>query len=158
MIYIAISILSFGLMEAVAWLNHKYVMHGFLWKWHLDHHLNDHEKLKSHTEVNIRGLEKNDRFFLVYALPAAVLLVAGLYYHNPILVSIGIGISLYGTVYFTIHDIMIHQRVKVPFLARWRNAYIRAVIEAHLAHHRGKNKHDFQNYGLLVFQKRFIKH
>lgn len=31
---ILLLILGFVLMEFVAWLTHKYVMHGFLWRWH----------------------------------------------------------------------------------------------------------------------------
>lgn len=30
-------------MEMVAWLAHKYLMHGFLWIWHEDHHQPDLE-------------------------------------------------------------------------------------------------------------------
>ncbi len=29
---------AFVLMEGVAWFTHKYVMHGFLWSIHRDHH------------------------------------------------------------------------------------------------------------------------
>ncbi|HMP46582.1 MAG TPA: beta-carotene hydroxylase, partial [Sphingopyxis sp.] len=25
-------------MEGVAWASHKYIMHGFGWAWHRDHH------------------------------------------------------------------------------------------------------------------------
>ena len=31
-------------MEFMAWFTHKYVMHGFLWDWHEDHHLPHNEK------------------------------------------------------------------------------------------------------------------
>src|SRR3954451_4133645 len=40
-------------MEFVAWGSHKYVMHGFGWAWHRDHH-----------EPHDAFLEKNDRFAL----------------------------------------------------------------------------------------------
>ena len=43
-------------MEGVAWASHKYVMHGFAWAWHRDHH-----------EPHDRTMEKNDRFALVGA-------------------------------------------------------------------------------------------
>ena len=43
-------------MELVAWASHKYVMHGFGWGWHRDHH-----------EPHDRLLERNDLFALVGA-------------------------------------------------------------------------------------------
>lgn len=157
MVNIAIALAAFMFMEFVAWSNHKYVMHGFLWKWHADHHVNDNKKNKSQTELYNPGLEKNDYFFLVYAIPAIVLLIVGFYLQIIPIISIGVGISMYGMTYFTIHDIIIHQRLKIPFLINIKNKYIQSIIKAHLAHHRGKNIRDFDNYGLLIFQRRFLK-
>lgn len=157
MINIFIAIGAFIFMEFVAWSNHKFVMHGFLWKWHADHHINDNKKNKPQTELYKPGFEKNDYFFLIYAFPAVILLLAGFYLNIATLIAAGIGISLYGTIYFVIHDIIIHQRVKIPFLMNIKNTYIQSVIRAHLAHHRGKNISDFHNYGLLIFQRRFLK-
>jgi len=156
MIHLALIIIFFLLMEFVAWSNHKYIMHGFLWKWHKDHHINDHKKMKSVDEIRTNGFEMNDLFFLVYALPAIILMMYG--FSNQIyeLVSIAVGITLYGFVYFLIHDVIIHQRIQIPFLFKNHNSYTKSIINAHLAHHRGKNKKDFDNYGLLVFQLRFL--
>ena len=39
---IAIVLAAFTGMEGVAWLTHKYVMHGIFWPLHRDHHLKDH--------------------------------------------------------------------------------------------------------------------
>ena len=36
-------LIGFSMMEFVAWSNHKYVMHGFLWRWHKDHHVRDRQ-------------------------------------------------------------------------------------------------------------------
>lgn len=143
-------------MEFVAWSNHKYVMHGFLWAWHKDHHINDHKKVAMH-EMTFSGVEKNDRFFLFYATPAILLLIVGLYFDYPRLVFTGVGITLYGFTYFWIHDILIHQRIKIPFLYNIRNSYTRAIISAHHAHHRPKTREDFTNYGLLIFPMRFFR-
>ncbi|WP_320113562.1 hypothetical protein [Draconibacterium orientale] len=154
---ILIAIAAFCFMEFVAWSNHKFVMHGFLWKWHRDHHVNDHKKNAPQTELYKPGFEKNDYFFLVYAIPAIVVLILGFFFHISALIALGIGISLYGLTYFAIHDVMIHQRLNIPFLTHTKNKYLRAVREAHLAHHRGKNVRDFDNYGLLIFQFRFLK-
>ncbi|MEJ7682647.1 MAG: hypothetical protein WKG06_33275 [Segetibacter sp.] len=57
--------------------------------------------------------EKNDAFFLIFAIPSwfAIMLgsMKGMYW----LVSIGAGIALYGLAYFLVHDIIIHQRFKI---------------------------------------------
>ncbi len=45
-------------MEFMAWFTHKYVMHGFLWSLHKDHHRKDHKS----------WCERNDTFFIFYAL------------------------------------------------------------------------------------------
>ena len=36
--YTLITLGTFALMEFVAWFTHKYIMHGFLWVLHKDHH------------------------------------------------------------------------------------------------------------------------
>ena len=43
-------------MEIVAWSSHKYIMHGFGWGWHRDHH-----------ERHDRTFEKNDLYAIVGA-------------------------------------------------------------------------------------------
>ncbi|MDP4186887.1 MAG: hypothetical protein Q8907_04295 [Bacteroidota bacterium] len=155
-INLSLLVLAYFFMEFVAWSNHKYIMHGFLWKWHKDHHLKDWQvSLPEKTEE--WKFEKNDRFFIVYALPAMVLMVLGFMYTYDYLVFISIGISLYGITYFVVHDIIIHKRLNVPFLFKNHNFYTRAIVRAHTAHHWPQNKTDFHNYGLLVFPIRFFK-
>lgn len=157
MINVLLVIGAFAFMEFVAWSNHKYVMHGFLWKWHKDHHINDHKKATNALN-NQSGLEKNDYFFLIYAIPAIILLIIGFWMQVDEFIAIGVGISLYGITYFTIHDVIIHQRLNIPFLFKLgKTKYLNAIENAHMAHHRGKNIKDFDNYGLLVFQLRFFK-
>lgn len=144
---IMIIISSFLFMEFVAWSNHKYLMHGFLWSLHKDHHLTD-----------IAGkpvLQKNDFFFLIYAMPAIVLIIAGLSAANPYMIAAGAGISFYGITYFILHDVVYHKRL--PFFANTSNAYVKAIIKAHQAHHKPKNVIDFNNFGLLVFNRRYFK-
>lgn len=51
---------SFAFMEFIAWSNHKWVMHGFLWSLHKDHHLTDIDGKPA--------LQKNDWFFLIDVL------------------------------------------------------------------------------------------
>ncbi|HAN79293.1 MAG TPA: hypothetical protein DCQ31_16755 [Bacteroidales bacterium] len=156
MLNLVLFILAFLFMELVAWSNHKYIMHGFLWRWHKDHHQNDREKIAL-DQMKFSGLEKNDLFFLVYAIPAIILIITGLYLHVYEPVFIGAGISLYGLTYFLIHDMLIHKRIKLPFLQKIQAKYLKAVVEAHLAHHRPKNSTDFNNFGLLIFPNLFKK-
>ena len=140
-------ILAFLFMEFVAWSNHKYVMHGFLWSLHKDHHLTD--------IASKPVLQKNDFFFIIYATPAIILIISGLALSNPYLLAIGAGITLYGFTYFMIHDVIIHKRL--PLFRNSSNRYIKAIINAHNAHHKPKNVTDFKNYGLLIFPKRYFE-
>lgn len=156
MVNIALLILAYFFMEFVAWSNHKYVMHGFLWNWHIDHHRKDNlQGLPLNTEDKL--LEKNDLFFLVYAIPAIILMIVGFSIQSMPMVFVSVGITLYGFTYFAIHDIIIHNRIKICFLQGKHNYFIEAIIKAHTAHHKPKNKQDFNNYGLLVFPLKFLK-
>ncbi|HBE43656.1 MAG TPA: beta-carotene hydroxylase [Bacteroidales bacterium] len=139
-------LISFLFMEFVAWSNHKYVMHGFLWSLHKDHHKG--------TNAGKPGFQKNDLFFIIYALPAIILLIAGFSSTNANMIAIGAGITLYGFTYFMIHDVVIHQRI--PIFTNPANRYIKSIIRAHYAHHKPAGKDDFKNYGLLIFPRRFF--
>ncbi len=156
MISFALLLFAYFFMEFVAWSNHRFVMHGFLWRWHKDHHVNDQKKLAL-EDMQFSGFEKNDYFFLVYAIPAILLMLIGFYFSYLSLVFIGTGITLYGFTYFLVHDIIIHQRIRIPFLRKNHNFYTKAIINAHLAHHRPKSADDFKNFGLLIFPIRFFK-
>ena len=50
---------TFLFMEFMAWFSHKYIMHGFLWTLHKDHH---NQNLKT------SWWERNDLFFVFYAV------------------------------------------------------------------------------------------
>ena len=156
-LYILIGIVAFCFMEFVAWSNHKYLMHGALWKWHKDHHRYDSLKDKMPLNTESKHFEKNDRFFIMYATPAIVLLIIGFAFNYPTLLAMGIGITAYGFIYFLIHDVIIHERLPLSFLKIFENNYIRSIRRAHLSHHRPKTKSDFHIYRLLIFPSRFFK-
>src|SRR5687768_13030653 len=99
---IVVVVVTFCLMEGVAWLTHKYIMHGVLWYLHKDHH-----------QPEPGFFEKNDAFFLIFAIPSFLMILFGTLNKNYLLVSIGAGIALYGLAYFIVHDIIIHQRFKL---------------------------------------------
>ncbi len=135
-------------MEFVAWFAHKFVMHGFLWNWHEDHH-------KPHFEKE-GFFEKNDLFFVVFAVPSAMCYMLGTFVASlSFLLFIGIGISIYGLIYFLIHDVYIHQRFK--WFKQLDSKYSRAILKAHGAHHAKRTKHDCESFGLLAVNKKYWK-
>ena len=143
-ISIIIIILTFIFMEIFAWFTHKYIMHGFLWNLHLDHHQVDHNKV----------LQKNDYFFLIFAIPGIVCIIAGSTFSNSLL-YIGIGISLYGFAYFIVHEIIIHQRLR--FFKKSNNSYIKSIRMAHKVHHKTLGKYGASSFGMLIVSKKYFK-
>ncbi len=143
--FYALVVLSvFVVMETVAWFTHKYVMHGFLWVLHEDHH-------RPHTHF----FEKNDLFFLIFAVPSATCLMMGTLFHVPLLLAIGLGIMLYGICYFLVHDVLIHRRFK--FLDNLQNPYFMALRKAHKIHHKNQEKEEAACFGMLLVPLRFYK-
>jgi beta-carotene 3-hydroxylase len=134
---------TFWFMEFMAWFTHKFVMHGLLWYLHKDHH-----------QVEPGFFEKNDSFFLIFAIPSAYCYVSGLMYHD-FRLYIGIGISLYGFAYFIIHEIIIHQRFKL--WSRLDNRYVKAIRRAHKIHHKYLGKEDGENFGMLIVPLKYWK-
>ncbi|MEY2924024.1 MAG: hypothetical protein RLZZ337_564 [Bacteroidota bacterium] len=144
-LYILITVATFFAMEFVAWVAHKYVMHGFLWFLHKDHH--QHEP---------GFFEKNDAFFLIFAIPSAASFIIGSAVEAWFpLFFVGVGIALYGLAYFFVHDIFIHQRFKV--LRRTNHRYFKAIRKAHKVHHKHLNKEDGECFGMLLVPPKYIK-
>lgn len=142
---ILITLGAFVGMEAVAWLAHKYLMHGLLWTLHADHHKKDTTDF----------LERNDSFFLIFATPGMICLFIGLQNDFSPLFFIGLGITLYGMAYFFIHDIFIHQRFKV--LRNSDNAYFKALRRAHKMHHKHLGKDHGECFGMLWVPIKYFK-
>jgi len=137
--------MAFLLMEAVAWLAHKYLMHGFLWRLHKDHH---------HKE-EYGFWEHNDFFFLIFATPGMILLAIGIFLHSGYALYAGIGISLYGLCYFLVHDLFIHQRFKL--LRNSNNPYLLGIRRAHKMHHKNLGKEGGECFGMLWVPMRYFK-
>lgn len=134
---ILIVLVAFLTMEAVAWLTHKYVMHGLLWTLHRDHH----------KKESAGFFEHNDFFFLIFAVPGIIALYLGLQNGFNFLFWIGLGITLYGFAYFLIHDIFIHQRFKI--FRTSDKSYFKALRRAHKMHHKHLGKEDGECFGML---------
>ena len=142
---IAILLVAFLSMECVAWLAHKYIMHGFGWFLHKDHHQKETEGF----------FEKNDFFFLIFAIPGILCLFFGSLYYSNSLLMIGCGITLYGATYFLVHEILIHQRFNA--FKKVDSAYLRAIRRAHKMHHKHLAKHDGESFGMLWVPIKYFK-
>lgn len=136
---------TFFLMEGATWLIHKYVMHGFLWILHRDHH--DHS--------TVGDLEKNDYFFIIFAIPAIILMYFGSKQEFNYLFYIGLGVTLYGMAYFFVHDIFIHQRI--AFLSNTKNPYLLAIRRAHKQHHKHLGREQGECFGFLWVPVKYFK-
>ena len=127
-------------MEWVAWGSHKYIMHGFGWGWHRDHH-----------EPHDRRLEKNDLFGVVGAAMSISMFALG----SPLVMGerawwpgtwIGLGILGYGIIYTLVHDGLVHQRWfrYVP-----RGGYLKRLVQAHNLHHATVSKEGGVSFGFV---------
>ena len=140
--FISIALLTFVLMEGITWLTHRFIMHGFLWYLHEDHH-----------KKGPGFFEKNDAFFLIFAIPSWLCIMLGLQYQEYWAAAIGAGIALYGFAYFVVHEVIIHQRFK--FFTRSNNAYIRTIRWAHKMHHKHLEKQEGESFGMLLVAKQY---
>ncbi|AOW16278.1 beta-carotene hydroxylase [Polaribacter vadi] len=142
---ILVTLVVFLLMEGVTWLTHKYIMHGFGWFLHEDHH----EPGYPHV------FEKNDAFFIVFAIPSIALFYFGTYTEHTYLFFIGLGILCYGIAYFMVHDVLIHQRFS--WFKRTNNWYLKGLRKAHKIHHKNMGKEDSQCFGMLFVPFKYFK-
>ena len=142
--FVLILITTFLLMEGVTWLTHKYVMHGFLWYLHRDHH-----------QQGPGVFEKNDWFFVIFAVPSILLIFYGTINQQGWMQAIGFGIMAYGAAYFLVHDVIIHQRLK--WFRRSKSPYIKAIRWAHKMHHKHLDKHQGESFGMLLVHKKYWK-
>lgn len=125
-------IVGFMVMEPVTYWAHRYIFHGFGYGVHQSHH-----------EPPEGGFELNDFYPGISALITMSIIATGIFIPGlTFLIPFGFGVSLYGTIYFFIHDVVIHQRFKFlrikKDLFRWHD-------EAHRIHHRFGG----EPYGLL---------
>ena len=138
-IYIA---LGFAAMEFYGWFIHKYVMHGPLWMIHKTHH----QHSKSFFELN-------DLFSLLFGSIAVILIFLGvetLDYRF----WMGIGISLYGALYFVLHDVLVHRRLTL--FGKPKHPVLKVIYKAHQAHHKTNQKNDAVSFGLFLVPKEFF--
>jgi len=135
--WILIYVATFLFMEFMAWFSHKYIMHGFLWHLHKDHHKKDHGS----------WFERNDLFFIFYAVVSVSLVILWGEYGFWAGLPMALGIFTYGMSYFIVHDIFIHQRFKV--LRSTNSKYAKGLRRAHKIHHKSIHKGGGECFGML---------
>lgn len=145
LLWIVVFVATFLMMEGMAWFTHKYVMHGFLWKLHKDHHKKDHKS----------WWERNDLFFVFYAIVSIGFFMLWSYENVWFALPIGFGILAYGIAYFTVHDIFIHQRFKI--FRNANNRYAKGVRRAHKMHHKHLGKDEGECFGMLWVPFKYFK-
>ena len=128
-------IVAFLGMEVFAWYVHKYIMHGWGWRWH-----------KSHHEPTEGVFEKNDLYVVVFSLVVVGMFAVGDLYWKP-LMAIASGITLYGIVYSLFHDGMVHRRWPI----RWqpKSGYLKRLVQAHRMHHAVRTREGAVSFGFL---------
>jgi beta-carotene 3-hydroxylase len=131
-------------MEFMAWCTHKFVMHGFLWNLHQDHHLPNKNSF----------FERNDVFFLIYAIPSWLCIMLGSMFALWWVMNIGFGILAYGIAYFLVHEVFIHQRFK--WFKNSETVYLKAIRRAHKIHHKHIGKEQGECFGMLIVPWKYI--
>lgn len=132
---VLIVLLTVIAMEITAALSHRYIMHGWGWGWHRSHH-----------EPHSGWFEVNDLYAVVFAVLAIVLIYLGSRGVWP-LQWIGTGMTLYGVLYFIVHDGLVHQRW--PFKYIPRRGYFKRLYMAHRMHHAVRGREGCVSFGFL---------
>ena len=132
---IAVTLAALIFMEFFAWYAHKYIMHGWGWAWHRDHH-EPHDNL----------LEKNDLFAVVFGTINAGMYIFGALYWDALWWA-ALGVNLYGVIYALIHDGLVHQR-----FFRWvpKKGYAKRLVQAHKLHHATIGKEGGVSFGFVI--------
>lgn len=131
-------LLGFAGMEIISYLVHRFIFHGVLWQVHRSHH-----------EPNHGTFEANDLFSLFFAGISIYLIYQGI--EMPLGspgFAIGVGIAVYGVLYFVIHDLFAHKRF-MPFKSD--SKIMRLIGYAHQRHHQSIDQDGQEPYGLFLF-------
>ena len=124
-------------MEGVAYVAHRWVMHGFGWFLHESHH-----------RARSGNWELNDLYAVIFATPSIVLLLGGVQLGWPAWTAwVGAGIAGYGAIYFGFHDVIVHRRFETGYVPR--SNYMKRIVQAHRLHHVVETKHGTVSYGFL---------
>ena len=131
--FVGLTIIGFAGMEIFSYLVHRFLFHGVLWRVHQTHH-----------KPNKFFLELNDIFSTIFALLSIGLMLS----RNATAFPIGLGIAIYGFVYFITHDFFTHRRF-LPFGSQ--NKLLLTIRAAHQRHHQSIEKRGLEPFGLFIF-------
>ena len=91
---------------------------------------------------------------MIFAIPGSALIIL-----NSVDLSfgffIGLGITLYGFAYFIVHEIFIHQRIKI--LKHTNSSYLKGIRRAHKIHHKNLQKEEGSCFGMLFVPRKYLK-
>lgn len=136
--FIALTIFGFVAVEIFSYAAHRFLFHGVLWKIHRTHHT-----------ARKGAFELNDIFSVIFALFSMFLMI---FAEKPFIYSIsfplGLGISIYGFVYFIVHDFFTHRRF-LPFKSNGK--LLLTIRAAHQQHHQTTEKNGIAPFGLFIF-------
>jgi beta-carotene 3-hydroxylase len=139
---IAIILGTLAGMESFSWFIHKYLFHGPLWFIHRSHH-----------QQRSGWFEFNDIFSVLFAIISVYLMWMGRI-DLDIKFWIGVGITVYGIIYFIFHDWFIHNRFQS---FKTDNSYLLGIRRAHKIHHKSTEKNPSEEFGLLLASKKYFK-
>jgi beta-carotene 3-hydroxylase len=130
--------LGFAALEIFSYAAHRWLFHSVLWRVHQTHHT-----------ARKGFFELNDLFSLIFAAVSILLII---FAEKPLLDSVcfplGLGIAIYGAVYFVAHDAFTHRRF-LPFASN--NKWLLTIRAAHQRHHQTAEKHGIEPFGLFIF-------
>lgn len=139
--FILLIFLGFAGLEAFSYVVHRWLFHGILWKIHKTHHF-----------PRKGAFELNDLFSVGFGSVSVLLMV---FAEHPLLDSIafpvGLGIAIYGVIYFIVHDLFTHRRF-LPFASG--NGVLLSIRGAHQTHHQTVDKDGQEPFGLFVYDYR----
>lgn len=127
-------------MELLSYVLHRWIFHGPLWILHASHH-----------RKRTGALERNDAFGVFFAAASIALMLWGL--SDPLAsvsFPIGLGMTVYGMLYFSVHDMLTHKRF-YPWSTQ--SAWLESVRRAHLRHHQAVGKVGAEPFGLFLFRR-----
>lgn len=124
-------------MEGVAYVAHRWIMHGPGWFLHESHH-----------RPRTGNWELNDLYAVIFAVPSIALLYGGvnLGWGNWT-IWMGAGIAAYGAIYFGFHDVIVHKRLNHRYVPR--SNYMKRIVQAHRLHHAVETKEGTVSFGFL---------
>ena len=126
-----------AVMEGVAYVAHRWVMHGPGWFLHASHHA-----------PRDGNWELNDLYAVIFAIPSFALLLGGVQLGWwPGFTWVGAGVAAYGAIYFGFHDVIVHRRLAHRYVPR--SSYMKRIVQAHRLHHAVTTKRGTVSFGFL---------